>query len=30
MVEGPLGPCRKSVLSAIKKWNETDAVQEGQ
>ena len=23
MVEGPLGPCRDSVLSAIKKWNET-------
>jgi hypothetical protein len=21
MVEGPLGPCRKSVLTAIKKWN---------
>jgi hypothetical protein len=20
-VEGPLGPCRKSVLTAIKKWN---------
>jgi len=24
MVEGPLGPCRKSVLTAIKKWNEED------
>jgi len=24
MVEGPLGPCRKSVLTAIKKWNEGD------
>jgi flagellar biosynthesis/type III secretory pathway protein FliH len=23
-VEGPLGPCRKSVLTAIKKWNESD------
>jgi hypothetical protein len=21
MVEGPMGPCRKSVLTAIKKWN---------
>ncbi|MTD94315.1 hypothetical protein GIW81_08195 [Hyphomicrobium sp. xq] len=21
MVEGPLGPCRRSVLTAIKKWN---------
>ncbi len=29
MVEGPLGPCRKSVLTAIKKWNEEDVV-EGQ
>jgi hypothetical protein len=29
MVEGPLGPCRKSVLTAIKKWNsgETDDTQ---
>jgi hypothetical protein len=27
--EGPLGPCRKSVLTAIKKWNEEDVV-EGQ
>ena len=24
MVEGPLGPCRKSVLTAIKKWNAED------
>lgn len=24
MVEGPLGPCRPSVLSAIKKWNASD------
>jgi hypothetical protein len=24
MVEGPLGPCRKSVLTAIKKWNGED------
>jgi hypothetical protein len=24
MVEGPLGPCRKSVLTAIKKWNADD------
>lgn len=24
MVEGPLGPCRPSVLSAIKKWNKGD------
>ena len=23
-VEGPLGPCRKSVLTAIKKWNAED------
>jgi len=23
-VEGPLGPCRKSVLTAVKKWNESD------
>lgn len=31
MVEGPLGPCRKSVLTAIKKWNEGDAAEtEGQ
>ncbi len=29
MVEGPLGPCRKSVLTAIKKWNQGDA-EEGQ
>ena len=29
MVEGPLGPCRKSVLTAIKKWNEEDEA-EGQ
>jgi len=29
MAEGPLGPCRKSVLTAIKKWNEED-VPEGQ
>ena len=27
--EGPLGPCRKSVLTAIKKWNQEDEV-EGQ
>ena len=27
--EGPLGPCRKSVLTSIKKWNEEDEV-EGQ
>ena len=20
-VEGPLGPCRKSILTAVKKWN---------
>jgi hypothetical protein len=30
MVEGPLGPCRKSVLTAIKKWNESEDAQEGQ
>ncbi len=24
MVEGPLGPCRPSVLTAIKKWNASD------
>ncbi|MDH4982351.1 hypothetical protein [Hyphomicrobium sp. D-2] len=24
-VEGPLGPCRKSVLTAIQKWNSGDA-----
>ena len=29
MVEGPLGPCRKSVLTAIKKWNSDDGA-EGQ
>jgi hypothetical protein len=29
MVEGPMGPCRKSVLTAIKKWNQEDEV-EGQ
>ena len=29
MVEGPLGPCRKSVLTAIKKWNQEDET-EGQ
>ena len=29
MVEGPLGPCRKSVLTAIKKWNGEDEA-EGQ
>ena len=29
MVEGPMGPCRKSVLTAIKKWNEDDET-EGQ
>jgi hypothetical protein len=23
-VEGPMGPCRKSVLTAIKKWNAED------
>lgn len=28
-VEGPLGPCRKSILTAVKKWNEED-VPEGQ
>lgn len=31
MAEGPLGPCRPSVLTAIKKWNEgEDAAAEGQ
>jgi hypothetical protein len=29
MVEGPMGPCRKSVLTAIKKWNQEDEA-EGQ
>ena len=29
MVEGPLGPCRKSVLTAMKKWNGEDEA-EGQ
>ncbi len=29
MVEGPLGPCRKSVLTAVKKWNGEDEA-EGQ
>ncbi len=29
MVEGPLGPCRKSILSAVKQWNQTDEA-EGQ
>ena len=29
MVEGPMGPCRKSVLTAIKKWNDEDET-EGQ
>ncbi|MFN3625868.1 MAG: hypothetical protein ACK4TP_17635 [Hyphomicrobium sp.] len=24
MVEGPLGPCRPSILTAIKKWNASD------
>jgi hypothetical protein len=24
-VEGPLGPCRKSVLTAIQKWNSGDS-----
>ena len=28
-VAGPLGPCRKSILTAVKKWNEED-VPEGQ
>ena len=28
--EGPMGPCRKSVLSAIKKWNEEGETTEGQ
>jgi hypothetical protein len=28
-VEGPMGPCRKSVLTAIKKWNAEDET-EGQ
>jgi hypothetical protein len=28
-VEGPMGPCRKSVLTAIKKWNQEDET-EGQ
>ncbi len=28
-VEGPMGPCRKSVLTAIKKWNQEDGT-EGQ
>jgi hypothetical protein len=28
-VTGPLGPCRKSILTAVKKWNEED-VPEGQ
>ena len=23
-VVGPLGPCRKSILTAVKKWNEED------
>ena len=27
--EGPMGPCRKSVLTAIKKWNQEDET-EGQ
>ena len=27
--EGPMGPCRKSVLTAIKKWNQEDEA-EGQ
>lgn len=26
-VEGPLGPCRKSVLTAIQKWNQGDAAE---
>jgi hypothetical protein len=30
MVEGPLGPCRKSVLTAIKKWNGEDDAAAGQ
>jgi hypothetical protein len=31
MAEGPLGPCRPSVLTAIKKWTEgEDAAAEGQ
>ncbi len=29
MVEGPLGPCRKSILTSIKKWNQDDEA-EGQ
>jgi hypothetical protein len=29
-VEGPLGPCRASVLTAIKKWNAGEDIQEGQ
>ena len=28
--EGPMGPCRKSVLSAIKKWNQEGETTEGQ
>ena len=24
MVEGPLGPCRKSILTSVKKWNQED------
>jgi len=29
-VAGPLGPCRKSVLTAIQKWNAGEDAQEGQ
>lgn len=27
MAKGPLGPCRKSIMSAIKKWNGEEEVQ---
>lgn len=30
LAEGPLGPCRASVLTAIKKWNEGEPVEEAE
>jgi len=30
MVEGPLGPCRPSILTSIKKWNQGDAEEDSQ
>lgn len=30
LAEGPLGPCRASVLTAVKKWNEGAPAEEGE